>query len=346
MLNLAVGTLAFNQNNREKAFDAVEEVLPDSTPEVGDAVAWRQVWLAGEMCATIGRQSAEKDEVGKEILPRLQGQLVASLENEALTPQQRAEAGDALGKLGDPRPGVCTLEPELIEIPAGDFLYGEKKETRTIEKPFAIARYPVTVAQFAFFVEDGGYEEPRWWGGEGSTAWQWRLDKHPEYRGQVPVTQPEYWQQPRWHEENRPVVGVSWYEAQAYCAWLSQKAGREYRLPDEYEWERAARHSDGRDYPWGNEWEDGIINTDEARISRTTAVGAFPRGAAVCGAGDMSGNVWEWTASFYDSDQDTYVLRGGSWSSDRDLARVAFRLRFGPYVSYGNSGFRVVSPVF
>ena len=71
---------------------------------------------------------------------------VALLEHEALTPQQRAEAGDALGKLGDPRPGVCTLEPEMLPIAAGEFIY--QKETRTIEQPFAIARYPVTVAQF------------------------------------------------------------------------------------------------------------------------------------------------------------------------------------------------------
>jgi formylglycine-generating enzyme required for sulfatase activity len=359
VLNLAVGTLAFNQNNREKAFDAVEAMLPDQAPTDGEASEWRQVWLAGEMCATIGRQAAERDEVGREVLPALRELLVALLENEELTPPQRAEAGDALGRLGDPRPGVCTLEPELIEIPAGDFLYDEEKELRSIEKPYAVARYPVTVAQFAIFIEDGGYEEARYWGGKKSAGWRWRLKDHDvELRGEGPVMQPEFWQQPRWHGENRPVVGVSWYEAQAYCAWLTEKSEREYRLPSEEEWERAARHTDGRNYAWGNEWEDGIINSAEAEIDRTTAVGAFPRGAAECGADDMGGNVWEWTDPFYDSDQDdsdqdSYVVRGGSWDYkrgeawffSRDNARVAHRSWYYPFDSYFNIGFRLVAPV-
>jgi formylglycine-generating enzyme required for sulfatase activity len=239
------------------------------------------------------------------------------------------------------------LEPDLIEIPAGDFLYGDKKEKRRIDQPFAIARYPVTVAQFGMFVEAGGYEEPGYWGGAESVAWRWRLSEHNvEWRGEGPITQPEYWLQPDWHGENRPIVGVSWYEAQAYCAWLTAQSGREYRLPSEEEWERAAGHTDGRAYPWGDKWEDGIINSDEAQINRTTTVGAFPRGVAVCGAQDMSGNVWEWTASFYDDDQDDYCVRGGSWFDLRGSVRVAVRLRFNPGHSNGGRGFRLVSPVF
>jgi formylglycine-generating enzyme required for sulfatase activity len=185
----------------------------------------------------------------------------------------------------------------------------------------------------------------RGWDGEEGAGWQWRLDKHPEYRGEAPVTQPQFWLQPRWHVENRPVVGVSWYEAAAYCAWLTGQSEREYRLPDEFEWERAARHTDGRDYPWGNEWEDGIINSSEARINRTSAVGAFPRGGAVCGAHDMSGNVFEWTASFFDDSQNTYVVRGGAWFYERDIAHTA--IAAGPDREFSGSqfGFRVVAPV-
>jgi formylglycine-generating enzyme required for sulfatase activity len=167
-----------------------------------------------------------------------------------------------------------------------------------------------------------------------------------EYRGEGPVTQPEYWLQPQWHGGNRPIVGVSWYEAQAYCAWLSAKSRREYRLPAEEEWERAARHTDGREWAWGDEWADGIINSGEAGINRTTAVGAFPRGEAQCGAQDMSGNVWEWTASFYDEGEKNYCVRGGSWSINRDFARVALRYwRYPDYSNY-NLGFRLVPPVF
>ncbi len=210
-------------------------------------------------------------------------------------------------------------------MPPAKFIY-QRGKTRTIEQPFAIARYPLTVAQYGLFMADGGYEEPRYWGGAESVGWQWRLtDHHVERRGEGPVTQPEYWQQPRWHGRNRPIVGVSWYEAQAYCAWLAEKSGRAYRLPTEEEWERAARHTDGREWAWGNEWEDGIINSAEAQINRTTAVGSFPRAAAECGAQDMSGNVFEWTASFRDDDRDSYGVRGGAWTDDRYVARVSYR---------------------
>jgi formylglycine-generating enzyme required for sulfatase activity len=273
--------------------------------------------------------------------------LAALLEQEALTPQQRAEAGDALGKLGDLRPGVCSLEPDLVEIPAGEFLYGEKKERRKLQQPFAIARYPVTVAQFGMFMAAGGYEEPRYWGGEESAGWRWRMSEHdPGWRGEGPVTQPEYWLQTEWHGDNRPIIGISWYEAQAYCVWLTEQSGREYRLPAEEEWERAARHTDGREWAWGTEWENGIINSQEAGVRRTTAVGSFPRSAAACGAQDMSGNVWEWTASFYDDSKNRYCVRGGSWYLNRVGARVAGRSWYYPGDSDDYFGFRVVSPVF
>jgi formylglycine-generating enzyme required for sulfatase activity len=133
-------------------------------------------------------------------------------------------------------------------------------------------------------------------------------------------------------------VGVSWHEAQAYCIWLSEKSKREYRLPSEEEWERTARHTDGREWVWGDNWEDDMINSEEAQIGRTTAVGAFPRGAAECGAQDMTGNMWEWTLQ--------QGVRGGSWLNLRDYARVAYCGRTFPGYSHNYIGFRLVSPVF
>ncbi len=344
VLNLAAGALVYNNNNYEQVLYAVERMVPRRLPKT--EADWCRIWLAGEMAAVVGRQNFEESDLAAELLPALRNALVALLANEALTPQQRAKAGDALGKLGDPRPGVCTLEPALIEIPAGAFLYGKDKEKRQIDKPFAIARYPVTAAQFGMFMDAGGYKEPRYWGGEASKGWRWRVSEHLAYRGTEPITQPEYWLQPRWHGENRPIVGVSWYEAVAYCAWLTETSGRTYRLPTEYEWERAARHTDGREWAWGNTWADGIINSAEAQIERPTAVGAFPRGVAACGAHDMSGNVWEWTASFFDDKHNRYSVRGGSWNNSRNGARVAYRNRNNPSNSDSSGGFRVVSPVF
>lgn len=344
VLNLAAGALVYNSNDFEKVLFAVERMVPATIPTQEDGAAWRRIWLAGEMAAVVGRPNLAESDFAETLLPRLRELLAALLANGALTPAQRAEAGDALGRLGDPRPGVCTLEPDLIAIDAGEFLYGDEKETRTIEKPFAVARYPVTVAQFGMFVAAGGYEEPRYWGGEKSDGWRWRLAEHLEYRGEGPVTQPQYWQQPRWHVENRPIVGVSWYEAQAYCAWLAEKTGRGYRLPTEEEWERAARHTDGRTWAWGNAWADGIINSREAKIERTTAVGAFPRGAAECGAHDMSGNVWEWTSTPVGAG--ARALRGGSWLLNRNFARVSSRLDLDVDLSDVDLGFRAVAPVF
>ncbi|MBX3057624.1 MAG: SUMF1/EgtB/PvdO family nonheme iron enzyme [Anaerolineae bacterium] len=237
------------------------------------------MWLAAEMMVVVGKEVARRDDVGRKVLPRLQKLLAGLLAAGALTPPQRAEAGDALGLLGDPRPGVCTREPEMIPIPAGPFLMGDKKYTVHVDA-FAIARYPVTNAQYRFFVAAGGYENPDFWTKEG---WQ--------QRGKEKWTRPRYGDDPFTSIDNKPVVGVSWYEAVAYCNWLSAEAGKSYRLPTEAEWERAARHTDGRTFPWGEQWQDGIINSSEAKVERTTAVGSFPHSTAVCGAQDMSGNV-------------------------------------------------------
>ncbi|MFQ5437094.1 MAG: formylglycine-generating enzyme family protein, partial [Anaerolineae bacterium] len=171
---------------------------------------------------------------------------------------------------------------------------GEQKQEVTVPEPFAIARYPVTNAQFRYFWEDGGYTE-KWrhcWTDEG-----W------EYKESRDWTEPRVWDNPQFNLPNQPVVGISWYEAVAYANWLAEKTGQPYRLPTEAEWERAARHTDGRKYPWGETWYDGIVNSEEAGIGRPTAVGIFPDGAAECGALDMSGNVDEWCQTRWQNEE-------------------------------------------
>ncbi len=269
-------------------------------------------------------------------------------------------AGHMLGLLGDPRPGVCTPEPDLIPIPAGTFLMGEKELYEIeIARPFAIGRYPITNAQYQLFMDDGGYTEKwrRCWTEDG---WKWRESKN--------WTRPFNWGG-RFAWANQPQVGVSWYEAAAYVRWLAETTGKPYRLPTEAEWERAARHTDGRTYPWGEDWQDGLTNTKETGLERKTAVGIFPKDTAVCGVQDMSGNVNEWcqtrsqdeTEKVYSvpyrtqdgrenlvgNDRVYRVFRGSAYAFGKTWGRCGARFGDFPDFHHGHRGFRVVvSPFF
>jgi len=172
-----------------------------------------------------------------------------------------------------------------------------------------------------------------------------------------PFDRPAYWDDPKLNRPARPVVGVNWYEAEAYCAWLTAVTGQPLRLPDEMEWEKAARGLEGREYPWGKDFEAVRCNTVESRIDTTTPVGLYPTGMSLFGVFDGSGNVWEWTADWYQvypgGEQDSSTdfgekyrcVRGGSWNRARQYARCAARNRSVPGNFYRAVGFRVLSPV-
>jgi formylglycine-generating enzyme required for sulfatase activity len=149
-----------------------------------------------------------------------------------------------------------------------------------ILKPFLIGNYPITNEQHKRF-----------------------LEANPS------IPAPIDWDEKRTFpsgKEKHPVVYVSWYNAQTFCQWA------QCRLPSEEEWEKAARATDGRTYPWGEDWVPGkYCNSMEAKFGGTTSVDEFPEGASPYGILDMSGNVWEWTGSIYNDD--AYVLHGGSW---------------------------------
>jgi formylglycine-generating enzyme required for sulfatase activity len=159
-----------------------------------------------------------------------------------------------------------------------------------------------------------------------------------------------------WGRENRPVINVSWTEAVAYCEWLSQKIGLQFNLPTEAQWEKAARGSDQRKYPWGSREPDKDLANFSGNVGKTTPVGSYPTGASPYGLLDMAGNVWEWCSDWYeagyyknsplknpagpDSGSDR-VVRGGSWDYyARDL-RCAYRIDFGPSNRDFSLGFRL-----
>lgn len=260
--------------------------------------------------------------------------------------------------------------PGDVEIPGGTFYLGATPDQPFVfdnEKwahpvrvaPFRIARAPVTNAEFAAFVEDGGYQQRRWWSYAG---WVWKTKAGAQH--------PLYWRrdgQGWWRrhfdtwvplETHAPVVHVTWYEAEAYCNW----AGR--RLPTEAEWELAAATApsqglDGRKrrYPWGDALPTPAQANLDARSGGCLDVGALPAGDSGWGCRQMAGNVWEWTAdAFYpfpgyvvDYPYREYsapwfgyrkVLKGGSWATRSRLAYTTYRNFFPPARYDVPAGFR------
>jgi len=153
------------------------------------------------------------------------------------------------------------IEPKMVLIPAGEFTMGSdpgsdpdavdnEQPQHTLYLPdYYLAKTPVTNAQYAAFVQATGHDPPlRWEGGKPPSG-----------------------------KEDHPVVFVTWHDAVAYSNWLAQATGKPYRLPSEAEWEKGARGSDGRIYPWGNQWDADRCNTGEGGKGDTTPVGAYPQ---------------------------------------------------------------------
>jgi formylglycine-generating enzyme required for sulfatase activity len=354
---LAVGKTGRAENRVDQALTVVDGLCPrECGKSPADERLYRCAWLAGEALLEIGADKLHRRDHWQAKLERVTGWLAQLLEAGALEPVERAAAGRVLGRLGDPR----DLD-ELIFVPSGPFLmgsgdddkeaYGDEKPQHTVEVgDFSIGKYPVTVEQYARFVEAGGYGENRYWTEAG---WQWRQSQKRE--------EPSYWNDPQWHISNHPVVGVTWYEAMAYCRWLGETMGRECRLPTEAEWEKAAREgSEGkaRIYPWGDESiTPERANYGETGIGRTSPVGAFPVNESPYGALDMIGNAWEWCNSLKadypyqaeDGREDMSgsgwrILRGGSWDDGRRHCRCAYRYDGGPGDFYYSVGFRLIFP--
>jgi formylglycine-generating enzyme required for sulfatase activity len=195
-----------------------------------------------------------------------------------------------------------TVEPEVVVIPAGDALLDDPPRTIHVNV-FAIARLLVTNAELSEFAAATSHAAAKWTKGPPS----------------------------------HPAEGLTWADAVAYCRWLSVATGRIYRLPDEREWEKAARGVSGRRWPWGNDDDPARANVREAKIGTTSPVGRFPEGASPEGVLDLIGNVREWTNTWADGGR---VLRGGSYM-DGFLESIPSR-RLRPTSELLGHGFRVV----
>ncbi len=231
--------------------------------------------------------------------------------------------------------GAAPPLPELIQIPAGSFIAGSDRaereaayrldeaaygHSRTRERKwyenepargpqetaaFAITVTPITNAQYAAFVQATGYPapdvDPKTWKGYKLVHPYERTRRHAWTKGSPPKGR-----------EAHPVVLVSHADATAYADWLSEVTGRRWRLPSEREWEKAARGSDGRRFPWGDRWDAMRLNTnDDGGPFDTTPVGSFPDGRSPFGLLDAAGLVFEWTAT--PSGPNRFIVKGGSW---------------------------------
>src|SRR5258706_2487213 len=246
------------------------------------------------------------------------------------------------------------FEPQMAKIPAGKFLMGS------------------TIDQASQAVKDGADKD---WVADELPQHEVELSEY--YIGKYPVTNLEYQvflreinikSPPGWEGYNypnekgdHPVVNISWNDAKSFCDWLSKKTGKSYRLPTEAEWEKASRGTDGRIWPWGNEFDPKNANTLEANLGgRTSPVGQFsPQGDSPDGCADMIGNIWEWCSDWYDRNDymrritsivkdpigpdngQTHILRGGSFGTSRAGNRCADRIQFMQLLFSGRYGFRV-----
>ncbi len=234
--------------------------------------------------------------------------------------------------------------PPVRVIPAGPFLMGIDSERDREAEPvfvrqvfqhsvetaaFALAVYPVTVAEYALAVAAGAVRQP-----PPSMDVEWALQQR---------------------QLLHPVVCVTWQDAQAYCRWLSRRSGQLWRLPTEAEWEKAARGTQGAIFPWGDAWDATRANTDEQGPHTIERIGRYPQGVSPYGVQQMAGNVWEWCQSLarpypYDAQDGREdltapgrrVLRGGSWAEPLACVRASFRYNDEPDFPLSHAGFRLL----
>jgi formylglycine-generating enzyme required for sulfatase activity len=323
VIKLAVGRMSYGVGALDSSLVLVEFLLaePENTP-FNPTIYWRKVWLASELLIEMGIEWVSKHKTGKKRLLEVRKKLEELVSTGQLEPKERLLAGEALGEIGDTRPGVGITklggleipDIEFCYIPAGPFWMGSNgrdaekpQHSLTIPYGYWLSQYLVTVGQYRVFVQATDYK-PRW-----SRSIQG-----------LP---------------NQPVYNVTWYEAMKFCGWLTEVSqsygwlseGYRIILPSEAEWEKGARggfnwpvdplpsqklvkglvepsfqlqekEHFANQYPWGNKFKNNCALTGETDFNSRGVVGAYPCGRSPYGLWDMSGNLWEWTRSIWGKD--------------------------------------------
>ncbi|NNJ12074.1 SUMF1/EgtB/PvdO family nonheme iron enzyme [Chloroflexales bacterium ZM16-3] len=373
---LMMGCLRRQRNGVRVGRPWLTDWLLDTSRAKTPAQAQRDALLAADCYSDLGGRAAltrYSEGIEAALRTALAAILVPVVVPAGLAAADRVRAGVILGELGDPRPGVCDLPPPMVAIQGGSFVIGssatevdhanrvyraiggsdwatqEINDQPVVVSSFELARYPVTNAQFQQFIATGGYNPDASWWDVAGRAWLAREDQATTglqpWQQRTTKRQPSSWDDPRFGiaRPNHPVVGVNWYEATAFCTWLTAHLndGYTYRLPSEAEWEYAARGSERRIYPWGDTEPDDDRANFDGQYNGTSAVGCFPAGATPgTGLCDMAGNIWEWTRSEYrnypydptdgredgaEPAQKQFTLLGGAWYNQPINLRAANR---------------------
>ncbi len=260
-----------------------------------------------------------------------------------MTAEFDADNRPGIGLRADMLPDIawCKVTAGKVTIGGDDRAFQTLPATEVDLPAFRIAKYPITFRQFGAFIDadENGYANPKWWD-------ELHEDGLNQQRGGPDEQSFKFW--------NHPREMVSWYDAMAFCRWFSAKLGYEIRLPTEQQWEKAARGTDGRFYPYGMTCDPSKANTydGDLPLGQTNAVGIYPGGASPYGVEEMIGNVWEWTLNNgYDhhhisvSNSSMRIVRGGSWRFYGRRTRAASRIAYPPHLRDGHIGFRLVANV-
>jgi iron(II)-dependent oxidoreductase len=277
--------------------------------------------VLGNMLADVAPSNYELSGVAHKQFGQLRNSVMAIFEKgktKGIGLKTRVAAAEALDQASQSRLRTPGESDYWVRIRGDTFTIGGDREayqslpSKSVKVPaFRIGRFPVTVWEYGKYLEAADVDPPPAWGEQALHL-------------------------------SRPVVNVTWHEAQAYCEWASGKWGIECKLPTEQQWEFAARGPEGRIYPWGTEDEapDEHRANFAMNVGEPTPVGMFPDGQSPDGVADLAGNVGEWTRS--DFDKSTKVVRGASFGYETWDLRAASRVRLGPGFRYGSVGFRCV----